>query len=599
MFKSCNFLILFLMCVRASAQFVSHGPVMGGVGPDSIRIYVRTHTPMAFSLQYSTQPNFASPQTINDSTRTWRDNSTIVSLTGLQPATRYYFRFAFNGNFDVRKGSFKTPPATGTPGHFVFAAGSCHETSNMEVFTHIPSHHPDMFIHMGDFTYPSYQQGSDYPGVFSEVELAYRRRYREVNLDTMLFNVPIDYINDDDDGFGPSADGWYGWTGDSINGVFVNQMVSEPVTMQMKTNCTNGYLRFFPGYTPVDTTGGGLYHKFSYGNCDFFFLDTRNLANSPAQAFHYDSTGNYWTFAPSPQHSIVGDAQMQWLLNELQNSTAQWKFLVGGVPFNPRIRRLIDVGMMLQNFVTTIAGQYGSGMRLAVSFSGYWAGYPNDIQQLLGAIQANEIKNVVFVSGDTHHNVMDNGANSSIPELNASGLSVTSTELAYQLNSVSQMLGYGSIRDSLWNEGGNGIGNENFKNGFGKIEVFGNDSLKLCVIDEDNTELSCFTIKPGYVPGFFSQDEPAGTSVQGIVRLYPNPADNQLTVELDAQVDLKGIRTVFVMDVSGKVVRKFSPTLFGNTTQAVLPLDNLVSGTYFLCVDTRTVRHGKAFVVRR
>lgn len=593
------FFLLFSIPIGISAQFVTHGPVIGGIGPDSARIYVRTQTPQPFTVQYSTSPSFSSPQSVTDSTRAWRDNSNIVTLHNLLPNTKYYFRFSFNGNFDTRKGSFTTPPTTGTPGHFVFVAGSCHETSNMDVFTKIPANHPNLFLHMGDYTYPSYQQSNDYPAVFSEVELAYRRRYEELHMDTMLFNLPIDYINDDDDGFGPSADGWYGWTGDSINGQWVNQINSDPVTTQMKVNCTNGYLRFFPGYAPVDTTGGGLYHKFSYGNCDFFFLDTRNLADSPANAFIYDSTSNTWTFAPQANHSIVGDAQMQWLINELSASDAQWKFLVGGVPFNPRIRRLIDVGMLLQDVVANIAGQYGSGMRLAVSFSGYWAGYPNDVEQLLTAIRDNQIKNVVFISGDTHHNVMDNGANSCIPELNASGLSVTSTELAYQLNNISTLLGYGSIRDSLWNEGGNGLGNENFKNGFGKIEVFGDDSLRICVIDEDNVPLNCFTIKPGYVPGYLSHDEPLGTSVQGIVNVFPNPADNALTVQLDEKVDVKNIQRIFVMDASGKIVKTYQPSLFASTYQSTLDLDGLSNGTYFLCIDTRDIRHGKAFVVKR
>lgn len=593
------FLILSLgLFGSAFGQYISHGPVTGGLGPDSARIYVRTHTARTFVLQYDTDPAFGSPQSVTDSTRAWRDSSIIVTLRGLSPASKYYFRFGFGGNFDTRRGSFKTAPLPGAAGHYVFVAGSCHETSNMNVFTVIPSHKPDLFFHMGDFTYPSYQLSNAYPAVFSEVEHAYRRRYEEHNMDTMLFNLPIDYVNDDDDGFGPCHDGWYSWRGDSVNGQFVNRIETEAVTAGMRSNCTEGYLRFFPGYVPHDTTGGGLYHSLSYGNCDFFFLDTRNLADSPANAFLYDSLSNYWDFVPPPGHSITGDAQMQWLLQGLGNSDATWKFLVGGVPFNPRIRKLIDVGMMLQELVTTIAGQYGSGMRLAVSFSGYWGAYPYDVQRLLDHIGQNRIENVIFISGDTHHNEMDNGFNSRIPELNASGLSVTSTELAYQLNQVSQLLGFGSIRDSLWNQGGNGLGNQNFLNGFGKIEVFGNDSVRMCVIDENNVSLSCFTIRPGYLPGMAQLKDPVATSVSGI-HLYPNPASDEIRVRLDADVAVKDIRTVFVMDASGKVVQQYAPALFQNPSETVLSLSGLKPGTYFLCIDTPSIRHGKAFIVHK
>ena len=60
-------------------------------------------------------------------------------------------------------------------------------------------HHPDVFLHLGDWTYPSYQLPSNYPEDWSMVELSYRKRYEEINMREMLRDLPVDYVYDDDD----------------------------------------------------------------------------------------------------------------------------------------------------------------------------------------------------------------------------------------------------------------------------------------------------------------------------------------------------------------------------------------------------------------
>lgn len=52
------------------------------------------------------------------------------------------------------------------------------------------------------------------------------------------------------------------------------------------------------------------------------------------------SVANVWSFAPDTNHRILSVNQMNWLKNGLQNSTADWKLIVGGVPFNKSLRRL-------------------------------------------------------------------------------------------------------------------------------------------------------------------------------------------------------------------------------------------------------------------
>jgi hypothetical protein len=78
--------------------------------------------------------------------------------------------------------------------------------------------------------------------------------------------------------------------------------------------------------------------------------------------------------------------------------------------------------------------------------------------------------------------------------MNASGLSVTGTVLAYYVGIVGKATGRFNIKKDVWNKGGNGIGNKNFKNAFGKIRVVENEYVELSLIDEDNEVISSFRV---------------------------------------------------------------------------------------------------------
>lgn len=570
-------------------QYISHGPVIGGVRDNGARMYVRTHTAQAFTLELSTDAGFSNPLSFSSATDASRDSSVIVDITGLAAGQHYYYRLRFGGNTDVRDGNFRTFPTEGQPAHFSFVTGSCQESPNMKVFDVMPLHDPLFLLHTGDYTYPSYQQDNTYPSQWPAIELSYRRRYQEAVMKEMLRYVPIDYMPDDDDNWGGHRDYGYrvGYYTDTATGKPVNYFMVDTITPIEQSNCLLGYRTFFPGYPTVDTTDGH-YHSFRVGNCEFFVVDTRSCSDVPVNAYFYDSTSNLWSFNPASDHSILGDDQMNWLLGALSQSTADWKFIVSGVPFNPNIRRLIDFGLTLQEFAFTIAGENGTGFRLSASFAGYWAGYPDDIQQVLDHIQTNNITGVAVVSGDTHHNVMDDGTNSRLPELNASGMSVSTTELAYQINTYSVLLGQPSVTDSLWNAGGNGLHNTNFKNAFGKVEVFGADSVRFCVIDEDNVTLSCFVLYPDGTANNPWLGHTGTSSVTPLpvarLRLAPNPNDGYCTALMDGLT--AGARhQLSVYDLSGKRLHQETFAPQERSHRSALHLPGLAAGTYLVVLS--------------
>ena len=182
-----------LCCIFAttlSAQTITHGPMIGGITENGARIYIRTNQAIDFSLEYSADSLFTSYESIGSATDAALDSSKIVTLSSLIPSTDYYFRYRINGIVQNANGHFKTFPPVGIAEHLVFVTGSCQETANMKVFDVMPLYHPDLFIHSGDFTYPSYQlpryYNSNYPETWSSIELAWRKRNEEPVCKEML-----------------------------------------------------------------------------------------------------------------------------------------------------------------------------------------------------------------------------------------------------------------------------------------------------------------------------------------------------------------------------------------------------------------------------
>jgi len=586
------FQLLLILCTATTfAQNITHGPVLGAMTDNGLRMYIRTSSAVSFTIEIDSDSMFSSALQFQNSTNASLDSTVICDISGLLADTKYYYRVLFNSVPDIKKGSFRTFPTEGQAANFSFVTGSCQETSNMKVYDVIPTHNPLFMVHTGDFTYPSYQLPSAYPSQWYTIPWSYRKRYEELVMkDNLIPNVPLVYMPDDDDNFGASRTHHVSTAHTGSGSTAVSYFITDSIFPIERENCLRGYRQFFPGYPTVDTTEGH-YHSFKVGNAEFFVLDCRSMADPTFKAYRIDSSTNRWVYDPPATHSIIGANQRNWLLNGLSNSTADWKFIVSGVPFNPKILRIIQAGLTVQNIVFSIAGESGTGLRLSASFAGYWGGYPNDVQALTSHVSNNGITGVLIVSGDTHHNVMDDGTNTVFPEMNASGLSVTTTELAYQIAQYAPLLGQPPVRDSLWNGGGNGLGNTNFNNGFGKVEVFGSDSVKYCIIDEDNVALSCMTIYADgtvYNPSSINRAESFSASEMSEMTVFPNPNNGEFNVQIksrysDAEAELA------LTDINGKLLLLRKIELIENESQTFsLKLgQDIAKGTYFAVIRNR------------
>ncbi len=562
-----------------SAQIITHGPVVGGVTPSSARMYVRTTAAMPIEIELSTDSLFGTIITVWDTTIADKDSTCLADISGLQPYTPYYYRVKGNSITDTIQGHFKTFPEPGVRGNYDWVVLSCQEYGTYNTFDAIMQHQPELVFHTGDWTYPDYQIAGDERLNWDDLKLSYRRRYNEPKMGQVLRSSVMDYVTDNHDGaYGHfnTSDVWA--TVDSATNIVTNYMSFTPIPTQGFDNVMEAYSTYFPTW-PLEVPGEGMYHSYTYGNAEVFFVDVRHCGNGLDSTFTYNASNNTWAFDPSPGQTLLGQQQMDWLKQGLNNSTADWKFIVSGVMFNRQFKKVIEVAMALQTLQLTISGQTGTGFRLAHSLAWNWAGYPREQDDFLQYLQTNNVKDVIVLSGHVHTNVMDNGTNAGLPELNTGPVASYGPELTYYVDSFMQLLGYGAAIDSLWNGGGHAVENNNYQSGFGKIEIYANDSVVMRTIDEDNDTVSSMTIIHSSKATGLPNIKPAPACV--VSNVYPNPAGSAFNIELCGTYTPQLTDRGYLIDMTGKI----TAVTLGMAKNITVDVSKLPVGTYLLVYD--------------
>lgn len=146
------------------------------------------------------------------------------------------------------------------------------------------------------------------------------------------------YATWDDHDFGPN----------NCDGSIPNKHLATRIFQQVWRNPTYGL------QDNQDAEVQGIATHFTQGDAEFFMLDTRFFANFG-------------------QATLLGNEQMAWLERKLKASTANFKFIVSGA----QVLSLDKNGL-------------------------HFGKFEQDRQRLLDIISRNDIKGVIFISGDRH-----------------------------------------------------------------------------------------------------------------------------------------------------------------------------------------------------
>lgn len=518
-------ILLSIVCIFSititRAQVIEQGPIVGGVTNKQAKIFVRTSVPATVVLQYSKFANYSSYSSLTTTTTSANQNAYTFSLTALTVNCTYYYRILLNGNYYFSGRSFKTFPNPGTAGYYKILSGSCvNFPQNVPIFDLMATENANLFIENGDLGYPDTtdnmpSDGLCFSRVYSAVVNSYKAKYASPQLMNLLHNMPMDYVYDDHDYANDNSSK----TSTSYYSGLIVQEVAFPASC--RTNSIKGYNKLFPHYTLNNVNTNGIYHSFKLGNAEFFVLDVRSNRSPNTEGLSYTFLGG--TFNPPVGHTILGTTQLNWLVSGLTNSTATWKFIVSPVCFNKAQ------------------------------------------QTLLNAIATNNIKNVFVVSGDSHTSAIDDGTNSGIPEMMAANLMQDNSQLANY---------YSTLGFNIWNQGGQGLGNSNYNNTYGKIEIFNNDSVKLSIIDEFGTLIADYTApNQNLSPRIDLQEQKSAYNIF--------MSGEQLIVKNENSEKENG--TLRIFNSAGELVKEFP--LSGNEMSAY-NLSDISSGIYLVQLST-------------
>lgn len=303
------------------------------------------------------------------------DYTLTISLEGLNPSTRYQYHVVV-GPAELSQpqlpgkpaaiGEFVTLPDERTSASVSFAwsgdlgsGGRCRRgVDGYPIFDVIRRYNPDFFLFLGDTIYgdhlcpsPPNEPGADFKATTLD---AYRWRHRYQRgadaLRRFLAETPVYVVWDDHE---------------------IRNNFSGPFDEHMPAG-RQAFREYWPIASPLQDPHR-LYRAVQYGaDLELFILDVRQYRSRNGDR-------------DSASKTMLGAAQLAWLLNGLRTSTATWKVIATPVPLS------IPKG----------------GDRSVPGHDG-WAGGPDgtgfeqERQVIVDTILSHKVKNVVFLSGDVH-----------------------------------------------------------------------------------------------------------------------------------------------------------------------------------------------------
>lgn len=385
---------------RASSRpEITHGLQSGDVGHDGAMIWARADRPSSVLVEVATTESFRDVQrlptlAIGNAT----DNMGKMLITGMPSDQQIFYRVTMtdltdqNAVSEPMVGSFRTAPTAARSISFVWSGdtagqgwGIDESRGGMQTYKTMLNHAPDFFIHSGDTIYADgpLTETQEMPdgGTWKNLvtpekakvaetlhEFRHNWLYNMMDQHVRAFNAQVPMFVQWDDH--ETVNNWYPW----------EMLEDERYTVRNVSLLAERSKQGFLETTPIRTKlvePGRIYRKIAYGPLlDIFFLDMRtyrgpNTTNDQAER--------------SELTAILGREQIDWLKRGLANSTATWKVIASDMP----------LGLLVADGETHFeAVAQGKPARLGREF---------DIAEVLSAIKALAIRNVVWLTADVHY----------------------------------------------------------------------------------------------------------------------------------------------------------------------------------------------------
>ncbi|MDH6465497.1 alkaline phosphatase D [Micromonospora sp. A200] len=389
---------------HAAGDVFLHGVASGDPLPDGILLWTRITptldaTPgsgvgpdVEVTWQVATDPDFVTVTAQGQlTTGTTRDHTVKVAVSGLAPATTYWYRFGYAGGWSPTGRTMTAPPTDAAIDRLRMGVVSCSnwEAGYFAAYRRLADRGDlNLVVHLGDYLY-EYGTGQFDAGgtVVRKVEPAhealtladYRIRHGlyKSDPDLVALHAALPWVITWDD-HEVANDAWSGGAENhtpSTEGAWADRVAAA----------RRAYQEWMPVRMGED---GAIYRRFRYGQlAELSMLDLRTYRSQQASG----------TAVDDPRRTVTGDAQMTWLKAGLAASTARWK-LVG----NPVMMARVDVGSLPAWLLGPLGTLLGIPQNGAVLNADQWDGYNADRNELVDHLRATGTRDVVFLTGDIH-----------------------------------------------------------------------------------------------------------------------------------------------------------------------------------------------------
>ena len=309
-------------------------------------------------------------------------HSAHAEIVGLDPDRWYFYRWTVGGEVST-VGRAKTAAAVGASvDELCFAFASCqhYEVGYFTSLEHLSREDVDFAVHLGDYIYEYAEHDRDTVRHHEGPEIVtldqYRNRYAQYKSDPALqaAHAAMPWIMTFDD---HEVDN--NWAS-----VFAQDDQSPEQLMLRRASAFQAYYEMMP--LRVSTVRNGpnmqIYRRLNFGGLiQMNVLDTRQYrSDQPC------SDGRVPTCAKhtSPEQSILGSAQRDWLFEGLAVSDAGWNVMAQQVMV-ARLRGETDEGDDTWNMDK-------------------WDGYPVERGAFLDHLESTAVHNPIVLTGDIHSN---------------------------------------------------------------------------------------------------------------------------------------------------------------------------------------------------
>lgn len=385
---------------EATRPKLSEGVAVGDLLDDRAVLWTRADRPSRVVVEWDVTDRFAAPHRVVGPFAVENTDFTVkLELEGLPAGQRIAYRVMTEDLRDTRnrsewtQGTFVTPPAKERDFTLVYTGDVCGQGWGIDearggyrIFAAMRKLEPDLFVHLGDTIYADnplvkevkLEDGTIWKNLVTEekskvaetlAEFRGNHRYNFLDQNLREFNASVAQMVLWDDH--EVRNNWF------PGNLRQDKRYTESSDDLLAARALAAFLEYYP-IRVSNLSRPKLYRSSRFGPLlEVFAWDMRSDRGPNTNNRQKELT---------PESSILGRTQLDWLKKSLKESKSLWKVIASDMPLS------LIVGDGPQRYEAVANGDHGAPL-----------GRELEIAELLRFISESQIANVIFITADVHY----------------------------------------------------------------------------------------------------------------------------------------------------------------------------------------------------